>query len=259
MQLENTAVMITACSRPDYLTKTLRSWREARGIMGTHSFTVALGGNSQAEPAATVPGMRGTIRGSGIVTDTYRDRRPGAGLHYAIWDAANYVFNAYQDVDFLIFGEEDIVVGQDVFEYFDWARDRFGGDPRVLLACAHNRGGQGWDAHRPAEDADEDEQTVALEHYFNAWVWGTWRDRWMDTLRRHWELGPNHGVRHGGYDWNVQNRFMGSGAFYAAVPAASRTQNIGRTRGVYATETSWRFSQSKSFNRDRGPVEFRLV
>jgi hypothetical protein len=257
MQLENTAVMITACSRPDYLTKTLRSWREARGIMGTHSFTVALGGNSPASPRATVPGMRGTIRGSGIVTDVYQDRLPGAGLHYAIWDAANHVFED-PGVEFLIFGEEDIIVGQDVLELLAYSRDRFRDDPRVLLACAHNRSGQGWDPHHPVQDEDADECDISLEHYFNAWVWGTWRDRWF-KLKNNWENGPNRAVRMGGYDWNIQNRFMGSQAYYAAIPAASRTQNIGRTRGVYATETSWLFSQSQSFQRDRGPVDFRLV
>lgn len=227
--------------------------------MGTHSFTVALGGNSRDNPLGTVPGMLGTIRGSKIVTNVYRDTHPGAGLHYAIWDAANHIFETKPEVQRLIFGEEDIIVGTDVLEYLDWALSHFSADKRVLTACAHNRCGQGWDPHRPAEDEHALAYAVHRDHYFNAWVWATWRDRWEHHLSPHWELGTDRELLRGGYDWNIQNYFMSSGGMYSVFPAASRTQNIGRTRGVYATERTWAFSQAKSFVADRDPVQFRLV
>lgn len=254
MYLEDVAIMTTAYGRPRYLRQSLRSWQKARGINATHSFVVALGKSPvHAAQRTIIEGYRP------MVSEIYYDRDPRreGKMHAAILDAANHIF-LDPEVRFLIFGEEDVVVSNDVLEYFSWAKDRFATDPRVLLVNAHCVGGQGWDKHEPAPDTTR-QREVSLRSYFNAWCWGTWRHKWP-ILRDNWDDGKNITASAQGYDWRIQVSTMPKGSYLAVTPEASRSQCIGREGGVYSTEATWQFAVAGSFREHRTPgLPYRLV
>ena len=84
-------------------------------------------------------------------------------MHRAIAEAADHVLKD-PSVEFLILGEEDLVVSSDALEYFTWARQEFARDERVLAVCSHSPGGQGWDERGAADDAGADQHRHPLRN-----------------------------------------------------------------------------------------------
>lgn len=187
-----------------------------------------------------------------------RDDEP-SNLHAA---TANVVTAAFEETgaDFVVVGEEDEIVSDDVLEYMRWAAAEFRDDAQVLLVNAHSKGGQGWDDHTPAQDADACQDTVRLRPYFNAWVWGTWRDRWEKHLLTQWDWDcTSGGAMDSGWDWNIATRIVPYGNFLCVVPDASRSQNIGYAEGWSSTAESFSFSQAQSFRESRDQVNYKLA
>lgn len=247
------AVMITACKRPYYLKDTLASWKAARGVEHLRDFVVALGDSARGSE------QLGVIGSSGVGARIVPDRLPGQAMHRPIAEAIDGLFQT-AGREFVIASEEDVVVSSDVLEYFAWAKAEFADDPRVLCVCAHSVGGQGWDKHVAAQDADADQAQARLLPYYNAWCWGTWKNRWP-VLWETWDFDCNSGDSAGpsGYDWNIAVRVIPEGNFLCVVPDASRSQNIGEDEGWASNPWSWTFSQAQSFRRDRDPVEYKLM
>jgi hypothetical protein len=251
------AVMTTACRRPYYLERALGSWSEARGTSGLSLFAVKLG-QSEREIQQRDLIRRSHLRKARGV-EVFPDNTPGRGLHAAIAEGANRVFRTYS-VSFLVLTEEDVIVSADVLEYMAWARDRFADDKHVIGVCAHSVGGQGWDKHEPAEDAAAAQDQARLLPYFNAWCWGTWKDRWTNVFQPSWDWDCNSGgPLDSGWDWNIATRLIPAVNGLFVVPDASRSQNIGELEGWASTKESFAFSQAQSFRGYRDPIDYRLV
>lgn len=262
MNLESTAVIVTAYRRPWYLEQTLESWRQAGGTGQVHSFTVALGWDPGTWKAQlrVIDGFR-AASGLGsrvrIKVDSEAARKSN-GMHRAIGEAAQHVLTG-PAVQFVVFGEEDVTVSDDVLEYMSWAGGQFAADRSVLLACAHSVGAAGWDKPEPADDGGADQEAVRLLPYFNPWVWGTWRDRWEQVIEPAWDWDCNSGgPADSGYDWNLATRVIPRGGFVCAVPDASRSQTIGEDGGWASTSQTWAFSQAASYRDQRGTARYRL-
>jgi len=179
-----------------------------------------------------------------------RDSQPGIGLHAAIADGITACFA--DEADFVVASEEDVLVSDDVLEYMRWAAAEFRDNAAVLAVLAHSRGGQGWDPHEPAQDAAASQTAFSLQPYFNAWCWGTWRDRWEKILEPSWDRTCTSGdALTSGYDWNLAARVIPQGGYLCVVPEASRSQNIGRLEGWASSEWSFSFSQAQSFREHR--------
>lgn len=256
MNLDRMAVMTTACRRPYYLQQSLDAWEEARGLTQLGGFFIALGDSDRKNAQySLIKEYDGRLTDMKVIPD----RVPGLGPHRAIGEAAQRVFSD-SSVEFLIFGEEDVLVSDDVLEYMGWAEERFRDDQDVLCVLAHNRAGQGWDLHRPVEDIYADQQKVRLEPYFNAWCWGTWRNRWEGLLEPTWDWDcTSGGPMDSGYDWNIHARVIPQHGLLSVVPDASRSQNIGREEGIYSTPETFSFAQVQSFREHRAPAEYTLV
>lgn len=265
MTYADLAVVVTALRRPQYFRQTLDSWRAARHLDEVHSFTIALGDPggekfvpmlnvvTQFREATRFDGKRAPLRPDSSAAIRSR------GMGRAIGEAANHVL-ADPAVQFVVFGEEDIVVSSDVLEYMGWAREAFADDERVLAVCAHSVGGQGWDEPGIGlTTADADQETVQLLPYFNPWVWGTWRDRWEQALRPQWDWEVNSGGPvDSGYDWNLHRRIIPQGGYVCVVPDASRSQNIGKDGGWAASPGMFESTQAASFRAERPPVAYRV-
>ena len=170
--LSDIAIVNTAYRRPHYLRETLASWQAARGISDIHSFTLALGDPGGDHFMAQLAVWESFRTASGLGCERGKVKvdsaaaRASRGMHRAIAEAADHVLKD-PAVEFLILGEEDLVVSGDVLEYFTWARQESAQDERVLAVCSHSPGGQGWDrGSSPVSDADADQEAARLLPYF---------------------------------------------------------------------------------------------
>jgi hypothetical protein len=260
--LSRTAVMTTAYRRPYYFEPVLKSWAAAEGMGDVSRFVIALDPSADRADGqrALIERMRPRFTCPVEVAAQSERAQRSPSAHRAIGEAADYCFED-PGLDFLVFGEEDILVSSDVLAYMAWARDRFAHDDLVLCVLAHNKGGQGWDPAEPAADADAGQETARLLPYFNPWVWGTWRDRWEKILEPQWDWEASTGedpLQHG-YDWNIQLRVMPDGGYLNVVPDASRSQNTGKFEGGYSRPELFGNTQSQSFRLRRGRGDYRLV
>lgn len=256
------AVVVTAKSRPKYLEQTLRSWELVRGAEGVHTFLLALG-RSPHQNVQIILAADSTLRVRVRLDSQRADASPG--MHRAIGEAIDSVLEA-PGVNFVVLGEEDVVVSDDVLEYFSWARGVMEREPQILVACAHNRGGCGWDAKTIAQvsggvewalrdnDGDADQQAVRALPYYNPWGWGITRQAWTHVIRPQWDWECNSGgPNDSGYDWNMATRILPSEGWLALVPDAARSQNIGADDGVYSSPQIHPFQVSRSFLEHREP------
>ena len=266
MNFSDVSVMCTAWRRPYYFRRVLESWAAADGIGQIRRFVVSLGPTDRLDeqmkliqemsprfgPGIEIlPQSEHAVRGDGI-------RKP-FGPHRAIAEAVTHCF-ADPGVGFVVAGEEDVQVSSDVLTYMRWAATMFGDVPQILLACAHSKGGQGWDLQTPARDAAADQEAVRLIRYFNAWGWGTWRDRWETILEPEWDYDcASGGPVQSGYDWNIQKRIMPRHRMRCAVPDASRSQNIGEREGWSSSPDRFALLQAQSFRQRRDNPSYRLV
>ena len=247
-------LMLTACKRPYYLEPVLHSWAGAEGANELCGMAVALGQSPQEPEQLAL--IRSMAPGAHVWPDSPQAAASN-GMHRAIAEATSRAFREF-NADFMILSEEDLQVSSDVLAYFRWAAETFQHDERVLAVCSHSPGGQGWDPHEPAQDADADQETVRVVPYFNAWCWGTWRDRWTQVLEPKWDREcDSGGALDSGWDWHIATRILPAGNFLCAVPDASRSQNIGKDDGWSSTPQSWAFSQAQSFRETRDSPSYR--
>lgn len=263
MKLDQMAVMCTAWRRPAYLQETLTSWSRARGIRDIRQFTVALGWADHQTFGRQVEVIESLKRPMGHKVRIKPDSsaaRAARGMGRAVGEAVSALF-ADPGCSFVIAGEEDVIVSDDVLEYFAWAASEFAGDPRVLLVNGHDEGGQGWD--RPgigALNGSADQYASRLNRAFNPWCWGTWADRWNRILKPQWDWECDSGGQlDSGHDWQIATRIIPRGGFLCVTPDASRSQNIGRDGGWAADPAKFEGTLSAAFREHREPGDYLLL
>jgi hypothetical protein len=257
----DTSLLITAWKRPRYLRRTLASWAQAPGAKDLRSVTIALGRSDREHEQREIIAVAEGWFGREITVHPDSDAATASpGMHRAIAEGVSAAFAGDPGLEFLICSEEDVLVSDDALAYFAWANAEFCDDPSVLGVLAHSPGGQGWDPHVPADDADADQQAVRLLPYFNAWGWGVWRNRWEQVMEPEWDWECNSGgPMDSGYDWHLATRIIPRWNMTCATPDASRSQNIGRFEGWASNPASFSFSQAQSFREHRDPAPYRLV
>lgn len=256
--LRNTALLITARQRPDYLRRTFDSWARVPEIGRLRGISVALGWSARWDDQLAVISLaeRRLPRRVGVIRDSPA-AHDGPGMHRALGEAIDREFDDRR-VEYVICGEEDVIVSSDILAYMSWAQLWY--DDNVLCICAHNRGGTGWDGlDAPREDGDADQEKVRLLPYFNPWVWCVGRDQWKAKLRPVWDWDCDSGGElDSGYDWAIQ-RLAQVGPWRNLVPDAARSQTIGELGGWASTPEIFPLQQSRSFREHRrGPVQYRL-
>jgi len=261
--LNKTAIMLTAWRRPFYLEPVLESWAKACAICPPARFVIALGRTDRtAAMSDVITRMRPHFPVPLEVLPQAHRAVLSNGPHRAIGEAISAIFRDDPGIGFVVSGEEDVAVSDDVLAYMAWARDQFAGMPDVLAALAHNRHGQAWDNPPPPQDPAADPRNIRLVPYFNPWIWGTWRERWEHFLEPHWDWEcDSGGPMDSGYDWNVQLRILPEYGMRCLVPDASRSQNTGQHEGwAGSSDPAW-FAQTQTatFRARRGKVAYRLV
>jgi hypothetical protein len=268
------AVIVMAWRRPYYLRESLRTWASVPEIKEIRRFIIGLGSHPRQPENIQVITEAEELMGRSIEIklDSLQAHMSPA-MHRPMGEAANFAWSD-PGVGWVILAEEDGPVSDDVLRYQRWARDTFQDNPRALLVCSHNipwvEGHMSGPAPadkvpQPPDEADEDQHIVRLKQGFDSRTWGTWRDRWEQVLEPTWDWECSSGItedKHdSGIDWNIATRVMPRGDYYAVVPDAARSVNIGRDEGVYMDASQkppgWR--SSHSFRENRGEVEYRFV
>lgn len=251
----DTTLIITAWRRPDYLAKTLGSWVHAAGAGSLRRIVVALAPSDREQEQREVIAKAAAAIGRDIEVKTDSPecaRVPGP--HRAIAEAANTILAEDPGTRFVIFGEEDIQVSDDVLQFLLWGRQEAAG--RAIAVCAHNPLGNGW---QPAyDDSGAAQDTARFGRSFSPWVWGTWRKTWERVIEPDWDYDCAKGPRpdQHGYDWQMQRITEREGDVLC--PDAARSQNIGRDGGVFAHPGKFAETQAASFREHRQPVSYRL-
>jgi hypothetical protein len=153
--------------------------------------------------------------------------------------------------DFVMLAEEDIVVSDDILEYFEWADRTFRHDKHVLAVCARSKNAAG----HP--------QLVTVEPRFEVQGWGTWARQWESVLAPTWDFDYStyNGApgNEAGWDWNIATRVLPERQLKCVLPAVSRVSHIGLDEGVHTSPESFKADASPTFEAHRPSVAYRVA
>ena len=196
-------VTFTTSTRLDYAARTLRSWRDVRGVRDALLVF-------SCEPCAEMVDLiRSVDFAETVISVNERTLGNEANSH-----AALRLGFAQADSDpaaFVIQAEDDVTVTADVLEYFAWASQLYAADETVLTVSGFQnavRGGPG---------------EVFRRQWFAACAWGMWRRSW-DVVKDSWPMGP---TPHS-WDWYLCEEMKRTGTV-AIEPCQTRGQHIGVT------------------------------
>ncbi len=209
------AVLLTAFDRPAYLAPVLDAWADVRGL---HDWHVRVAVEPSGARDEVVELVHAFVRRTGHADTEVVLNPTRLGVlenPYAHLDA---LFGAGHD--FVVRAEDDLLVSDDVLELFTHVATTYAADPSVATAHAFSAAAPG---PGPEELVRTDE--------FCPWVWGTWRDRWVELVGPTWDRDySTYNVSPGfetGWDWNLNTRVFPAHGLGAVAPVVSRVQNIG--------------------------------
>ncbi len=252
--MNDATLIILAWHRPAYLQQCLESWGRARGARDLLQVTVRLGRSSapvesQMRQIATKAAEVYRLRLKVVLDDPEDalakgpDRALGSEISASFADPA---------CGFVIECDEDVIVSDDILDYFAWARRT----QDVAAVCAHNDLGQGWSA--PLDDTAADQSAVRVYGEFTSWCWGTSRAAWEAIWLPEWDWDRTTGTHMAQHGWEWQMHRQAAAGLRVAIPDASRCQNIGRDGGTFSQPGHFAGTQAASFRAHRAPV-YRLV
>jgi hypothetical protein len=209
------AVLLTAFDRPRYLAPVLDAWARVRGLHDWH-LRVAVEPSGARDEVVDLVGAFVRRTGHEDTEVVLNPARLGVlDNPYVHLDA---LFRAGHD--FVVRAEDDLLVTDDVLELFTHVATTYAHEGSVATAHAFSEEPAG-------PGADELVRTDA----FCPWVWGTWRDRWLDLVGPTWDR--DYSTYNGspgfetGWDWNLNTRVFPAHGLGAVAPRVSRVQNIG--------------------------------
>lgn len=228
-------LVMTAFNRPTYFRDVCDSWWRARHFEAWHP-------RVHLEPSVHAAEMAVIAVGSGWNVTLNAERH---GVLHNPWTAFDAAFT--DGADFVVLAEDDVVVSDDVLEYFDWAAESYRDEPDVLAACA-------W-TQATGEHLRED--VGGTQTGFSPLVWGTWRDRWEGILRDTWDHDYSTGEngQHAGWDWNINLR-VGHGSKFV-YPEVTRSDHIGEYGGIHMTSAMFHTSRAPAFTSHHEPQQWR--
>lgn len=226
-------VVFTCYHRPEYLTDSLISWQNARGYDEVEKDVFI-------EPSPKQDLMKSIVEQFGATPHINSERK---GVLTNPWVAMDWAFEN-TDADFVILGEEDLIVSADVLEYFDWARKNYSPE-EALGVCCHTSG------------PGEDDGATFLNDFFEVWVWGTWRENWYNHLRDTWDHDYSTGLPDGsqaGWDWNLARLAKSVKPFVQV--ETTRAKHIGEHGGTHMTAAMFATIPCPTFVPNRGKSNF---
>lgn len=221
----------TAYNRPNYQEQATASWLQARRFPLIRERAVFL------EPSPQQDKMIEAAKPLGEVIVNPRKY----GVLVNPWMAFSNMFD--RGCDFVILAEDDVLVSDDVIEYFYWAANSFRRDASVAVACAFSR------------DGGEPDDVKLAQCFASPLVWGFWRRSWEGFIRDTWD--KDYSFR--GWDWNL-DRLMREKGLHSVMPKQSRSTHIGIHGGTHFQPSMAEEAYGTDFKEHREPSAFyRMV
>lgn len=236
------ALLLTVFDRPRYLAPVLDAWT---GVRGLHDWHLRFAVEPSVARDEVVALVRSFVRRTGhedtevVLNPTRLGVLENPYVHLDALFAAGY--------GFAVRAEDDLVVADDVLELFAHVATAYADDASVATAHAFS-------ADPPDSAPEELGRTAA----FCPWVWGTWRDRWLNLLGPTWDrdystYNDSPGFETG-WDWNLDTRVFPAHRLCAVAPAVSRVRNIGEV-GEHGTPAD--LVPAPSFAAHQPPQRYR--
>ena len=233
------ALFFTAYDRPQYLRETLLSWEKVRGIQDWHVVM-------RIEPSPRQGEIYDLYQ---LFAETMMLPSYEIIVNPTVYGVLHHPYvgfsELFQDYDFVVRAEDDLIVSDDILEYFTWAEETYRRRKSVATIHGFSRG---------VGENDE----VFTQPEFNPWIWGTWKSLWMTTIGPLWDHAYttfNHfpGFQ-SGWDWNLNTRIFPKYGYEAVYPLNSRVDNIG-VYGVHGTPDN--HERAPFFDAKHGTVVYR--
>jgi hypothetical protein len=234
------ALLFTAYNRVAYLQQSLSTWFGVRGLDDWH--ILALIEPSPVQNAIKEEfEMFRDIRGLTDMEIVINPERYGV-LHNPWVGFQKLLVN--DGFDFVVRTEDDLVVSEDILEFFEWVALNYRGDDQVATAHAFAQ-------------TDGTPGAVSIESSFSPLVWGTWANRWKALLGPTWDhdystFNKEPGNQ-AGWDWNLNTRLFPSLGLHSVRPHISRVNNIG-VHGTHSTLEN--FIEATNYQQYREPVKY---
>lgn len=235
----NTELVFTGYNRPFYFQETIDSWNSVRNLAlwPAHFYL---------EPSEVQNKMLELAFNLNTSVDVQVNPER-AGVLINPWNALDGAFS--RGAEFVVLAEDDVVVSQDILEYFEWCTVEYSTAHGVLAVNAFSDIG--------GNKANQ----ITMDNKFSPLVWGTWRNRWYDVLRDSWDKDYSTGKEDGseaGWDWNI-NRILTETNRTVIKPLQSRSDHIGEYLGTHMTPEFFSTSRGTDFNQIRGRVRYTEV
>jgi len=233
----NRRLVFTAYNRPRYFSPVMTTWWKVREYADWQPRVFLEPG-----PAEHTMTRIATTYGAQVHLNPHR-----RGVLSNPWHALDTAFT--EGADFVVLAEDDVMVSDDVLEYFTYASAAFRTD-HVLGICANSNA---------TTCSPADEGLLRRTKAINPLVWGTWADRWTGVLRDTWDHSYSSGTPdapQSGWDWNIALRVIQDWTVIA--PYASRSTHIGEYGGTHCTVAQFPDTVAPTFNPCRPRTTYRL-
>lgn len=231
-------LVFTAYNRPEYLQRTISSWNNARGLQGWNTTFFIDPSDQQASVAEIALALNTTV--------TTRINPEKLGVLVNPWNALNTAFE--DGADFVVLAEDDVIVSQDILEFFEWTSVEYETSKNIVIVNAFSTIG-GDKANQIMQDGS-----------FSPLIWGVWRKNWETYFRDTWDKDYSTGNPDGseaGWDWNI-NRILAKEQKVTIKPLQSRSSHIGLF-GTHMTPDLMPTSEGVDFLETRGRQRYNEV
>lgn len=216
-------IAFTVYNRPDYLKTTLDSWLKVRN-KNKHGFIFKVEASDKLEEVLSV--IESFKNNIGVpVGIIINDPKSGVGKNQQ--EALSISFDGMNS-DATIMAEDDIIVSNDIIEYFEYVFSKYEHDEEVLAACSHRY-------------TEGDLGTLIIkDKSFDPWIWGIWKAKWEKYLKNDWDLEQfKLGDRVlGGFDYHIVYRILPKHGLVSVFPSATRSKHIG-INGTYSRDHNY--------------------
>lgn len=234
------ALLLTAYDRADLLVDVVETWARVPELRSWH---VRVAAEPSPRLEVVLAAVRPLQRAGADVDVVVNTRRLGVAEN-----PYRHLSALFDDgYGFVARTEDDLLVADDVLRLIEWCAGTYAADAGVAAVCAYSRAPAGADPAAVVRSTD-----------FTPWLWGTWSDRWAETIGPTWDrdystwnVSPGY---ESGWDWNLNTRVLPARGLRVVAPSASRVQNIG-VHGVHGTADL--HETAASFRADFGHPVYR--